>query len=356
MWRTKAILAALLALLLASAAAEETLLTPEEAAPGAANYRTATVEIGSYVKDFSTGGEEYYPITFDARCETQSASFVEYTVKKKDWVEKGDVIAILSLETNEAELTEARMALENAQQTLEEGRADREDALTEAQDAARSLSDSLQKRAAALELERMEVELERFVLQQEHTVERLQKALDELTEQNTTAAVLAPASGQISVLIYKQPNERVYFGETLAKLFDPSVRLVRVQTSPENFRYGMPVTITTGRNKERTTFSGRVVAADNLLAEGQRTGYAYVAMDEQPDEELVNPQISVQPVHVDDVMIVPRKALTMTNGKVSVSLLEDGMVRKRYVYNVAYTPSDAWLLKGVSAGDTVILD
>lgn len=356
MWRTKAILAVLLALLLASAAAEETLLTPEEAAPGAANYKTATVEIGSYVKDFSSGGEEYYPITFDARCETQNASFVEYTVKKKDWVEKGDVIAILSLEPNEAELTEARLALENAQQALEDGRAQREETLNEARDAARSLSDPLQKKAAALELERLEIELERFVLQQEHTIEGLQKALDDLTEQNATAAVLAPAAGQISVLIYKQPNEHVDVGETLAKLFDPSVRLVRVQDNAGNFRYNMSVTVTTGRNKERTTYSGRVVAADNLLPEGQRTGYAYVAMDGVADEALTNAQVSIQPVRVDNVMIVPRKALTLTNGKASVNLLGDGMVRKRYVYNVAYTPSDAWLLKGVSVGDTVILD
>lgn len=79
-------------------------------------------------------------------------------------------------------------------------------------------------------------------------------------------------------------------------------------------------------------------------------------MDEQPDAELTNAQVAIQPVRLDDVMIVPRRALTMTNGKASVNLLEDGMVRKRYVYNVAYTPSDAWLMKGVSAGDTVILD
>ena len=202
----------------------------------------------------------------------------------------------------------------------------------------------------------MEVELDRFVLQQEHTVEQLQKALDDLLEQNATAAVLAPAAGQISTLIYKQPNEHVDFGETLAKLFDPSVRLVRVQDNSGNFRYNMPVTVTTGRNKDRVSYPGRVVAADNLLPEGQRTGYAYIVMDEQPDAELTNTQVAIQPVRVDDVMIVPRRALTMTNGKASVNLLEDGMVRKRYVYNVAYTPSDAWLMKGVSAGDTVILD
>lgn len=357
MWRIKAVLAALLMLTFASAAAEETLLSPEEATPAAANYKTAAVEMGSYVKDFSTGGEEYYPITLEVRCEAQNARFVEYTVKKKEWVEKGDVIAILSLESNEAELTAARVALENAQEALKTGRMAREDALTEARDAARSLSDPMEKRIAGLEVEKMALELERFVFQQEHTVDQLQKALDDLTEQSATATVVAPASGEIVSLTYKQVNERVLSGETLAEISDPSVQLVRVEDTMGNFRYGMSATVTIGRNKERTVCPGRVVAADNLLPENRRTGYACIALEPDGDlPTLTNPNVAIQPVRVDDVMLIPRRAMTMTNGKVSVNLLEDGVVRKRYVYNVAYTPSDAWILKGLSVGDTIILD
>ena len=89
-----------------------------------------------------------------------------------------------------------------------------------------------------------------------------------------------------------------------------------------------------------------------------QVGYAYIQLDPYTEDEVrfTNPIAKASTYYLETVLLLSQKALSLDSGKYYVHKLSDGMVQKRFVQYIINNGSDAWLLEGVSEGETLIID
>ena len=123
-------------------------------------------------------------------------------------------------------------------------------------------------------------------------------------------------------------------------------------------RYGMKANVEVGAAKNRMTLTGTVVGADTLVPSSRRTNHAFIQLDPYDEDSvrMLNPVAKAPTICVDNVIVVPRSAVTLEGGKYYVTKYVDGTLQKRYVQYMTNTPTVTWLLQGLDAGETIIID
>ncbi len=322
------------------------------------NYsKTAEVQLGDYRRDYNASASEYYPYTLTLAPEVTNASFLKYHVARSQQVKKGDVLATFQLDVDEAAITSARLSLESTRKAYETGVEEREEALDELIQASMGLQDSYERELAELSVRRERTALEIYIYQQECQIENLERALRELEEENSQSHLVAPFDGVITAITYKREGEKVYKNEGLVTLYREDGLLVKIRNDQMYFRYGMPVTVTSGNKNEKKVYQGTVVAADNLLPQSRRQGIAYIRIDGlDPEDRLVRLTVTGTSESLDDVLLIPRRAATMEGGNYYVERLVNGAIQKRFINVGLNTMSDMWVVQGLEAGETVVID
>lgn len=361
MWRSKA-LCMLIGLCLCSSCAlaqSDSLISQDMIKAETVHYQnTVTAQPGVYERSYSARGSLYYPHTYELFCETDNATFVEYTVARRQEVKKGDVLAVFHVERDEVALASAKLALENGRSDYGLQRLAREEDLQEMAEALAQTGDRYERELLTLRMESAKLSLEKYCYEQECTLSDLEKKIADMEDLMSRTTLVSPFDGVVTDLTYKRDGERVYNGEVLITLYRTDGVLLRIDNSNGYFRYGMDVKVEYGVSKKRTAITGRVVGADTMLPNELKRGYAYIELYgyDGNEKKFTNPSVSAANVYLDNVISLPKRAVILDGGKHYVSKLADGLVRKRFV-NVALTsPGAVWVLQGVDAGDTLIME
>ena len=362
MSRNKPVLLLLMLALLmphtACAAVSENLLEAQGQTQEAANYKTYTVETGVYERSYSASGATYYPYTYNLCFETEGAKFKEYTVKRNDTVKKGDVLALFTLDTDEVALSTQRLSLTRAHEALTEQRDTYQEEIDAIYESLLSTNDRYERDMLKLRIAYAEVSLEKYVYEQEQKIAGLEETIAELEEKNENNVLVAPADGVITNLTYIREGDRVSTTTPLITLYREEGMLIRVDNASNYLRYGMKVNVEVGAAKNRMTLTGTVVGADTLVPSSRRTNHAFIQLDPYDEDSvrMLNPVAKAPTICVDNVIVVPRSAVTLEGGKYYVTKYVDGTLQKRYVQYVTNTPTVTWLLQGLDAGETIIID
>ena len=344
-------------LLVSNAAFAEDILVADERVQEQINYKTETVRIDDYVKTISNSATLYYPMTYSVHFESSNAKFVEYAVKRGDAVKKGDVLARFTIGGSNVQLTRMELALARAEESMVKGIQDRKEKIARTRADIASATDAYEREIGELSLRKLEIELEQYEYRQQYSIDNQKAALAEELDRRRTDVLVSPVDGVVTELAYKKIDDSVSAGEKLVTICDENIVLLRVDNGSVGFRYNMPVTVSVGAGKQQTTLTGRVVAADNAIAESERTGHAFIQLDPyDPEINLRNLKISGSQVLLEDVAVVARKAVTLENGKYFVTKLVNGMVQKRYIEYGLGNASGVWIMNGVSEGDTLVVD
>lgn len=360
MSRSKAAVLALLCMCLPflNAQAQSDSLIPQDMIRNeAVRYaRTAVVENGVFERSYSTSATEYYPHTYMLGVEVNNASFEKYHVTRKQEVRAGDVLASFTLDIDEEALRSTQLALERTQREYEDGCKQRMEEIDRLLEQRLSIEEAYERELAGLRIERAMTAYEQYCYQQECTIAELRQKLETLQEENSRTQLLSPVDGIVSDLTYKRAGERVYAHETLVTIYREDGMLLSISNSSLNFRYGMPVTVTSGMKANQVTYQGSVVAADDLLPENRRQGYALIRLE--PEAKPKYKQINVSGVsqYLEDVLVIPRRAAAMDGGKYYVECLVDGNPQKRCVNVGLAGATDMWIVQGLQTGDVVIAD
>lgn len=343
--------------------AQQDILSGDQLMEEEVNYETATVYIGDFEKTAGTAASPYYPLNYGVRFEEDNAKFVRYTVSRGDEVKAGDVLMEFYISGSSVEFTRMQMDLERLIETTEEGISSREEQLRIKRTELNGIEDPYEREKATLQLHRMEMELEQYKFQQQYSIDAQQEAVDEEEARRTTTQLLAPVDGIVTSVNFKQPDDAISNGETMVYMYSTDVMLLVLDNSIPNFRYNMSVTIEAGPPKNRISTTGRVVAADDSIDEADRTGKAYIQLDDYSvlaglsSKQMANPSVTGSVVLVEDVTLVNREAVTMDNGNYFVIKLNDeGVVQKRYVNYGAGNVQSVWLMQGVEEGKTLVID
>ena len=353
--------ALILALLLACApfalAESESLISQELIKADKVNYKTETVAVGAFERTVSASAEEFFPNTYSLSFNENGARFGRFEVIRGREVKAGDVLATLTLESDEVELTSLKMQLEDAREALQQRIADDAEADLERQRAILAASDPWERDLLILQSQRAELALEQYQVTQNRAIARLEEKIAEINQRQESNAILSPSDGVIIGTSPKREGERVYSGEILMTMYRTDGMLMRIQNDNGFFRYGMDVILEVGSSKERTQLPGRIVGADTLIPTGERTGYAYVEVEIPENLKLVRPTISATTISVQDVPMVARNSVTMEGGLYYVTTLADGVPQKRFI-NCAVNNSirKVWVLQGLEPGEEIIID
>ena len=146
-------------------------------------------------------------------------------------------------------------------------------------------------------------------------------------------------------------------GETLITVVSGESVLYLAENQTLSLRYNMPVRVKV-EGQDDVYLSGRVVAADDAIPRDERTGYALIELDPYDEKKYKvsdSPFLIAESTHVDDVLLVPNKAVEQEGEDWYVEKLTDGVLQKRYVEPALNNGQNTWILNGVEEGETLVL-
>lgn len=359
MCRSKVCVALLLAacLLSGQAVAQSPNLIPEDMiVSNTVNYNTAEVEYGSIQQGFSIKGEVYLPYTYDLYPKVSGLKFDGYTVDRGDVVKEGDVLAVFLSNVDEAALEEKKLLLERTGDAFELERQSRQEAIDKMHMSLLGVRDSYEAQMLKLKLQRAELAFEQYVWQMETELEDIQKAIDDIEAQREDCVITAPTDGIIAKVVTRRMGDRISRDELMITMYRTDGALIQVNNRMGNLRYGMEVEIKAG-NINSQSIPGRVVGVDTMLPEAQQSAVVYVqpAYYDAETTPTTNIKISGQTAWLDNVLTVPRKAVSLETGRHFVMKYEGGMARKRYI-NAELIRQQVLVLQGLEAGEKIILN
>lgn len=355
--RLPALLLCLL-LLCTSAAAESVNLIPEDRiVSNSVNYETLFVSNGTYERTYSIAAESFYPYTYNLRFDGKNMKFDKCTVKRGEMVKKGDVLALFYSDSDRVELTTQQLLLERTQLAMETQVLAMEKEIKEMQESLLTTRDRFESELLRLRIERAELALEQYIYQQEAQIASIEKSIAKIQEELSNTALVSPVDGLIVRTIIRESGDTVAPDEVVVTIYRTDCMMLAVDNEMGYLRYGMNVQVEYGSNKSRMSVNGQVVGSDAGVPASQRKNLAYVRVERQmSDTELINPKVIAAGVSLDNVIVVPRKILTLEKGNYYVMKLIDGIACKRFVNCMPNNNQDVWVLQGLEPGEEIIID
>ena len=336
---------------------DDTLMSEDLIVPEEANYETVQVTKGEYSKSAQGSASLAFPIWAELSWKGGEARLEEVLVKNGQSVKKGDVLAVFEVEVSTAEKAELELQLQRKKEAFVEGKTERLAAIKEAKANISTLS-SYQLKIAQLDLEKMEVSYDLYVYQTEREIASLQERLDTMKEEMRDNTMVAPFDGIVKSVASYHVGDKVNAGEVIVSMYSEEVFGLRVSDAGNKLRYGMEVTIETGRKNEKKYYTGVVVAAPNIMTSTMSQSDAYIRINENvsPGDFQNSIVFYANTEYLEDVLVVDRKATGREDGNLYVNILEDGAVKKRYVAQGLTNTEVTWIVDGLSEGQTLIVE
>lgn len=358
MFRIKMLMAALLCLLVPFACAESpNLISEDMMRDEAVHYKTAAVEMGTFERMVSTSASEYYPVEYQVRFEGSGARFGEYLVERRDAVKKGDVLATFEVDFDEAAYLEAQLKLERLQDEAVRAEENAGEEMEQLEMQLLKATSSEEKALARLHIERAEIVRAQAKDSFERQIAAMEDQIAEMEQQKNAVTLIAPIDGEVQSIETRRAGEKVYEGEVLVTIRQENVVLMAIENPAGAYRYGAELSVEVGSGKDKTQLEGRVVAVDTVAPVSERKGYALAEVYNPDGVKLKRMTVTEAMIRVDNVMMVPRKAVSMDGGKYCVQLLKDGVPQKRFINCVfSNTAKTVWVIQGLELGDEVVVD
>lgn len=355
----------------------ETLIEQSLIAPTEVNYETDVVEYGSYVRTSSESVSIYYPRKAELCWDQEGCYLEEILVKGGDQVKKGDVLATFDTDVDLIRIEELQLKIERLRESSEIEKTQR---LLEIQEKEEDYAEAKQKRDKRREqgygdvntaeldsyttnienltIERMRLEYDEYVYQTEYEISQMQKEIEQLQEAAADNKLTAPFDGMIEIVFSMDPGEKVDTQKVLITMYATDSMLLYVKDLSGFFRYNMDVSVEAGKEGERQTFTGKVVAASNILPAEFAQKLSLIQLDEEADPAVLQrkARYTVEVQSLDHVLTVNRKAVEEENDETFVYVLNGDMLQKRYVVTGASNSEETWILDGLSEGQSVVID
>ena len=322
-----------------------------------ANYDTVEVQLGSIQREVSKRPDVVWLDERELTFPYDGAYVDEVMVRQGRWVEEGEVLVRFTRLTPEAEL--ARKALELQHLTVEY-----EERIAPLQEELEQANGAGVAEALTLRLELLEAEGERRTTALEEEIADLQASY-EVTE------LLAPMSGLVTYVSMIRPGEYVNPHEHLLTLRNPELAYLVTEGHPEAFRYGEQVVVEHGLGNDPQYIDAEVIITPGLseLAADRAAIYLEIAPEDLQQaarvaekdpatytlDDLINPRITTYSTAVSETLVVPKQAVNQSAGKRYVYVLEDDVLRRRYIQVGVDDLENYQVLAGLELGQTLVI-
>ena len=362
--------AALLTGCSSQAAGGDVLLVSPDYQGSETTYTTSEADYRSLYTTVDYYGSVEYTRTVTVTCEGFGGMVLKsIDVQKGDTVAKGDVLAHFDVSYSEATLIEMKTNLEILQMQYSSGLDEYSTAVSDAEAALGGAEpDSYNAQACSIALEKARNAYDYYVKTQEDAISDLKSQIEEYEEVCRTDTIVAPESGVITNLATMTESMEIRDSTFLCEIgISGSRRVVLNNKTQDAYRMGETVTVTGKAIGGDLVYEGVVVSSldvrNSVIPDGV---YAFVALpDESCYDELKAKTTTIiitsYVTYYDSLLTVPSDAVIFEETSRYVNVLDDGIIRKRYV-TVGSKGIDpvtgeeiTQIIDGISQGEVVIV-
>lgn len=313
--------------------------------PPTAGTDTAKVVRGQLHTDFQSTGWLYYTSTdvIQNPVEYGVCYYVKTNVEVQQAVQKGDVLAQIKVVPDQVEIQRRERELARERERL--------------QDLVQENQESNQK---AIE-------------QRQERIRQLEELLQEMNDDAQTTEIVAPHDGIIRAIRGHEENSLLNQGEELFLLSSQDLMYLEVDNQGDQLSCGMTVSVDfTDREGQKRQAQGEVVTVNGMsLSQDLNYGTVLVRFSKEDiagmaevssrADEWWTPRTSFQVKavvrQVDDVLLVPRKAVTIIGNNTYVKVrLENGEVQYRSFFSGGADGEHFWAIEGLTEGMELCLE
>ncbi|MFI3207276.1 MAG: efflux RND transporter periplasmic adaptor subunit [Clostridia bacterium] len=368
MWKTKKILALTLsftsAISLTSCSAEsEDVLVDSLLISDELSYKTTVASIGDYETTVSKNLSIRYAndrtFNFDS-----DGYFSEFFVSSGDYVLKGDLIAsyttggsVVPLETKKLELERLESEYDRSVETYQSNYTANKTILNNLD------SDSYDYEIQKLNMEQLAISHEQYKYNTQRSIDSLEESIAELEAELETQYLYADYDGEISNLATVDNGDKISTDTAAYKLTSTEDILIYVD-DPTGLSWGQTVQIEVGVGDNITYLSGKVISLSSILSADVSDASCYIQIDYDASDvdfsDFNFPNFNVKLVatteYMPDVLLLEDRAINQDGTSYYVNILEDGVIKKRYVLSDYHNSDYYWIEEGLSDGQTVVID
>lgn len=325
-------------------------------------------------------GYEVYTLSY-GDFETESAAFgasidvLETTVVRSEYstgtmrlvqlmdlrstmVNKGDVIALVSMETNALDLEELELSLLRLRERYGEFKADYETAHQEMID---NISwGKPREQIDRLALYQMELSHIREDESYRKQIESYEKRVEELKALMNTTEIVAPVDGIVTEINRELlAGQKLENGTMLAKIIPSDQIYMTFEDNLSHYAYGNEMTFIVGRPPKSQEFSAKLVSTNGkALSSDWNTRRSYILSSVTPFEVITQGPFYVKAITnvMKNVLLIPHDAVTSESGKYFVTVLhEDGTLEKTQFLSGGSNTEYYWVYDGLEEGTKVLI-
>ncbi len=319
-----------------------------------AKGKTGTLEKGSVSAEYSGTGFLFYPSTEWMVNPAKTGTFYirEICVEQYQQVEAGQALAKIEVMSDEIGIARIERKIQRQQERL----------------------DRLLVKKSKIYSDEVDRSLERAIRSRQKAIADLSEDLDKLTKYSDEIVLTAPYDGIITGITSLKEGDLISYNQKLVQISDQTLCYIIVEDKEGQLSYGNEATITyIGENSIKKSITGTVVSANKTaLSKQLGTDYALILISEEDIGEIaklgsaINSggnwsrsrfDIKVEIRGVDDVVLVPKQAVTIVNQKTYVKVKgETGNIT--YVSFIAggSDQQNYWVVEGLSEGMEICLE
>lgn len=277
-------------------------------------------------------------------------------------VKKGDLLAEISFDDGSlgALIEEKRIAYQNEINNLEAEKNRRQAEMNAMEsNTGQGKTQAYDERLLQLQVRRAQDDYRFYEYDARRRIEKCRTELAELEEKYAGEKIVAPFDGVVTNVSVYMPGKLIEPGEWMMVIYDEKDIEIKFTGDKGVFRYNMDVNVVVPRVGE---FPARIVsdpsAVDNM--DGQLS-YRVGLLDMPEDymdirSKIVSISIDAKAYELENALLIPAKAVRNEDSKKYVLILENNVVKKRYVQVGLFTTDLIQILTGVEPGDLVILN
>lgn len=305
----------------------------------------AVLEKGSCSTIFMQTGFMYYPDIVDVTNTVTygEAYFVEKNVELYQYVEKGDLIATVRVESDAIEMQRKQLQLQRLTERL--------------QDIVDEGDPEGNKKAIAARQEE---------------IAELQQLIAEMQQDASTTRIVAPKSGIIVKLGSYGADAFLKKDCLIAQIADASTCYVKVTNTNQLLQYGNEVTITYKNElRQECEVTGTVATvAQAAVSKPLQSDDVWILVPREVSAEMLSVnqeednrsrrtvyQVLDDAKEMNNVVLVPRKAVTELAGQTYVHVIdENGDIKAQSFIFGGYDTSNYWVIEGLTEGTRICLE
>ncbi len=324
-------------------------------------YEVFTLEYGTFETPITNmeakiNMVEVSPVSVEF--DSGSMYLLELLVSRYSYVEKGDVLARVSMETSSLDLEEQQLKLLRLEQEYAEYL---EEYTTKHEEALANVSPHYKMIAAVdnIKIAQMELDHGRKVSSYEKQLTDYRERIEDMQKNAGINKIVAPKSGYVLAVANLQAGQELKNGDWICNMAPSDKLMLEFTDETMHYGYGMDLQMLTGDLRVAKPYEVKAVSAiGKVLYSNWDKTRTKISGDYNMEDLMKNRNFVVtgKTNIMKNVLLLPKEAVTKDNQKYFVTILhEDQTLEKKQFLVGGENTKYYWVYEGLEAGMKIVI-